>query len=475
MRGKNILWIALIAVIFSSLLVNAGMNLALAAPKTRIYLDPSRLPEKPGTLGHVNDTYTLAVKIDNVENAWAVQFTVKHIPYVSVLVASYFREGDFMSEGGTFPTAFYATPNSFEGTVTFVIMRLGPYGSPGVSGSGTLATLKLEVIECGEGPLDVINTILIAPPPGPGQVIPIPHETAGGYYHGCSARLISVSLPDGRKVTAGDTFTIETKVKNEADIPLNVTVKCWIQRAEDGRTIEIRPGQMYAGGGLGEPRPFECLYVDEFDEWYYEWNNPPENLFGEPDGDYIEGDFNAAWASLYSFEDITLGGREIAEINVLGYTRYPNGATEAADIDVYDVTAGFAWWGSLWGTADWGWHGVRWTTDSVLTTCPYLADETNLNDVQMLLYDYYGDDPDVLQVDSMCLKVEFAGITPVVYLTWELQPGEVRVLPDIVWVSNEDHIGTYSLNAQIEYSCAFLKWNSWGSMEKDLHFWIVEP
>jgi hypothetical protein len=475
-RGKNILWIALIAVIFSSLLVNAGMNLAVAAPKARIYLDPSRLPEKPGTLGHVGDEYTLAVNIDNVENAWAVQFTVKHIPFVSVLVASYFREGDFLSEGGTWPTAFYATPNIFEGTVTFVIMRLGPYGSPGVSGSGTLATLKLSVIEVGEGPLDVINTILIAPPPGPGQVINLPHETAGGYYHGSYARLLRVNLPDGRKVTAGTTFEISTKVKNEGDVPMNVTVGLRIQRAEDGRTNEIRPGQTYAGGGLGEPRPFEYLYVDEFNELYYEWNNPPENLFGEPDGNYIEGDTHAAWACFYSFEDITLAGREIADIWVEGYTQYPNGASEGLDIDLYGFSSinSFVWWGSCYGSADWGWHGTRWIDgESVFQQMPELADETELNNCELLLYDYYGIAPDVMRVDSMRLKVEFSGITPVVYLTWELQPGEERELPDIVWISNEDHIGSYSVVANIEYSSEFIKWNNWGSEEKDLFFWIV--
>jgi hypothetical protein len=475
-RGKNILWIALIALIFSSLLVNAGMNFALAAPKTRIYLDPSRLPETPGTMGHPGDEYTVAVKIDDAQNAWSVQFTVKHIPFVSVTVASYFREGDFMSEGDTWPTAFYATTNSFEGTVTFVIFRIGPYGSPGASGSGTLATFKLKVIESGEGPIDIRKTILLAPPSGPGDVVYIPHETAGGHYHGPYSRLVRVNLPEGRKVKSGTTFPIGTKVQNRGDIPMNVTVKCWIQRADDGRTNEIRAGQTYAGGGLGEPRPFEYLYVDEFNEWYYEFNGDASNLFDVPDGNYIEGDANAQWASLYSFEDITLGGREIADIWVEGYTRYPNGPTEAVDIDLYGFSSvsSFAWWGSCYGGTDWGWVGTRWIGgESVYQQQPELGDETELNNVELLVYNYHGDAPDVIQIDSMRLKVEFAGITPVIYLTWELQPDEYRELPDIVWISNEDHEGSYSLVAQIEYSSEFLKWNSWGSEEKDLFFWIV--
>jgi hypothetical protein len=473
-KGNKILWIVLIAVLLSSLLTTAGLNLAFAAPKPKIFISPDRIPEHPSAEGLPGDEYYMSVEIENVVNAWAVQVKVAFRPFVSVLTASEFWEGDFMSEGDAWPTAFAAQPNIFEGTVTFVIFRLGSYGSPGASGSGTLATFKLSVIEAGEGPIDIIETILIEPPQGPGDVRPIDHTTAGSYYHGPFARLLRVNLPDGRKVTAGSEFTIGTKVKNEGDIPLEVTVAVWIQRSDDGRTNYIRPGQTYIGGGLGEPRPFEFLYVDEFSEWYYEWNNPPENLFGEPDGSFIEGVANAQWASLYSFEDITLGAREIADIFLEGYTRYPNGATDAVDIDVYDVTGGFSWWGSLYGSPSWGWSGVRWTSDSVLQSSPDMADETYLNGVQVLCYNYHGDAPDIVQLDSMRLRVEFSGIVPVAYMTWELAPGEERELPDIVWQSTEDHIGSYSLMANIEYTSEFLKWNNWGSVDKDLQFWIVE-
>jgi hypothetical protein len=283
MRGKNILWIALITVLFSSLLTTAGY--VAAAPRPMIFLTPDRLPEHPGAEGVPGDVYDLAINIDNAVNAWAVQVKVKFRPYVSVLVASNFWEGDFMSEGGTWPTVFFASPNIFEGSVTFVIFRLPsgyPAQKPGVSGSGTLATFKLEVIEAGEGPIDVIETILLDP-----DGYQMSHDTEGSYYHGPFARILRANMPDGRKVTAGDDFPISTKVKNEGEIPLTVTVACWVERSDDGRTNVLRPGQTYIGGGLGEPRPFEYLYLDEFNEWYYEWNNPATNVLGEPDGNYI--------------------------------------------------------------------------------------------------------------------------------------------------------------------------------------------
>jgi hypothetical protein len=332
---------------------------------------------------------------------------------------------------------------------------------------------KISIQEAGESPIDLIDTILLDPE---GNMIP--HSHNNGFYAGPTASLIRVNLPDGRKVTAGDAFPISAKVRNDGDIPLWVTVRLDISRAEDARKIVIRPGQTYTGGGVGEPLPFEYLYVDEFNEWYYEFNGAATNLFGTPDGNYIEGDANAQWASLFSFEDIALGGREIANIWVETYSRFPNGFTEAVDIDLYGFSSvsAFAWWGSSWGTTDWGWVGTRWIDgESVLQQQPELADETELNNVELLVYNYHGDAPDVMQIDSIRLKVEFAAITPVVYDVFEILPGEELELDNVVWLSGLDHVGSYDLTASIEYTSENFHWNSWGSMQKTSFFTIVEP
>jgi len=195
-------------------------------------------------------------------------------------------------------------------------------------------------------------------------------------------------------------------VINKGDVPLTVRTRFDIERMEDGRRVQIYSGQNYAGGGLGEPLPFDYIYLDEFNEWYYEWNNPATNALGTPDGSYIEGDANAQWASLYSFEDISLSGREIAYIDIEGYSQYPNGASEGLDIDLYAFTSvqGFAWLGSNYGTETWGWHGVRWTNDKVTDVVPEVRDEAELNGMELLIYNYYGDAPDVMRVDSMRLR-----------------------------------------------------------------------
>jgi hypothetical protein len=443
-----------------------------APPMTSISVDPDLVPG-PGLLGHPGDEYWLSVNIDNAVNVWAVQFTVKVAPYVSVLTVSGLTEGDFMSAGGTHLTFFYYTTDAFAGEYTFVIMRRGPAPRVGASGSGTLAMFKISIQEAGESPIDLIDTILLDPE---GNMIP--HSHNNGFYAGPTASLIRVNLPDGRKVTAGDAFPISAKVRNDGDIPLWVTVRLDISRAEDARKIVIRPGQTYTGGGVGEPLPFEYLYVDEFNEWYYEFNGAATNLFGTPDGNYIEGDANAQWASLFGFEDIALGGREVANIWVETYSRFPNGFTEAVDIDLYGFSSvsAFAWWGSSWGTTDWGWVGTRWIDgESVLQQQPELADETELNNVELLVYNYHGDAPDVMQIDSIRLKVEFAAITPVVYDVFEILPGEELELDNVVWLSGLDHVGSYDLTASIEYTSENFHWNSWGSMQKTSFFTIVEP
>jgi hypothetical protein len=463
-RGKKILLLPLIAMFLSVMFMG---NPALAAPKTTLYLDPALLPG-PGQTGMVGDEFWVSVMIKDAADVWAVQFTVTYAPYVSVLTASEFTEGTFMSDGGTHPTMFFYTVDTFHGEFTAVILRTGAEPRVGASGDGELLTFKFKVIEAGSCPLGIEDSILLN-----SDGYQISHNTIGGFYQGTSASLIRVNLPDGRKVTAGDTFTICPKVRNDGEEKVNVTVRFDLVRLEDGRQIQIRAGQTYTGGGLGEPLPYEYLYLDEFNEWYYEFTGDPLNALGEPDGLYIEGNADAQWASSYSFEDIDLAGKEIANIWVEGYTRYPNGFTEGVDIDLYGLPA-FAWWGSCYGTSDWGWHGTRWIDgESVLQQEPYLADEATLNAAELLIYNYLGDAPDVIQIDSMRLKVEFAAITPVIADTYELLPGQELELPCVTWLSNIDHAGTYELTATIEYTSDFFSWNSWASKQKTLTFWIV--
>ncbi len=469
MRGKNILLMSVIAMLLSVMMVNVGT--APVPSATKLYADPNRLPEQAGTLGHVGDEYYVSIKIDAVEDLYAVGFTIKFAPYVRTLVASNVVEGDFLSQGG-YNTAMSYKISAFAGTLKVGITRLGTV--TGASGSGTLMTFKLTCIEAGDSPIDIVDDYLVD-----SNLSPIDHNTWSSSYHGCTANLIRSNMPDGRRPQVGETFTFNTKVVNKGDVPLCVRGRYDIERLEDGRRITLYAGQTYVGGGLGEPRPFTYLYLDEFNEWYYEWKNPATNALGTPDGEYIEGDANAQWASLYSFEDIDLAGRTIADITIEGYSQYPNGASEGLDIDLYGFSSvqGFAWLGSNYGTAAWGWHGVRWTSDSVFTIMPELGDETELNNMELLIYNYYGDAPDVMRVDSMRLKVEFSGIVPVEAPVFCLGPYPTELdLDPVTWVADSEHVGTYIVSVTVEYSELYddlgFHWKNMGEKVRTFSFEI---
>lgn len=475
-KTKNILWLSLIAMILGTVLVNVGIS---AKPPRIAVLEISPETIPASGLGHPGDEYTLSINVDRVTNLWTVGFEIHFRPFASVLVASQLTEGPFLKEGWDWSgsTSFAKSIDTLNGIIFASITRMPePFTNrkEGISGDGTVMTFKLTVLEAGDSPIDLVNTMLIDPDGNP-----IPHKASSSKYLGPTAVLADASqgaihIDD---VVAGETLNIGSKVTNNGDIPLYVRVRFDFDRAEDGRRIVIRAGQNYAGGGLGEPLPFEYLYLDEFNEWFYEWNNPATNALGTPDGAYIEGDVDAQWASLYSFEDISLAGREIDNIQIEGYSQYPNGATEAVDIDLYGFSSaqGFAWLGSNFGTAAWGWHGVRWIgADRVSDVMPELRDETELNNMELLIYNYVGNAPDVIRVDSMRLRVEFAAITPVIPGYFEVLPGETLDLDDVTWPSNLDHVGSYTVSATVEYTSDFSHWNSWGAEPETETFAIKE-
>jgi hypothetical protein len=97
-----------------------------------------------------------------------------------------------------------------------------------------------------------------------------------------------------------------------------------------------------------------------------------------------------------------------------------------------------------------------------------------LNDVQVLVYNYHGDAPDVPRLDSMRLKVEFANIIPVTPPTYEIQPNEETKIDAAIWTITPEHLGTYECTATIEYTADGFKWNSWNTKQSSFSFRIHE-
>lgn len=97
----------------------------------------------------VGSTVDLSVLIDDISDLYGYQFSLSFDP--SVLRATAVTEGDFLAGGGATSPGYEGIDNA-TGTVSYVYNTLlGP--GAGVSGSGTLAHIRFDVIGIGSTPL----------------------------------------------------------------------------------------------------------------------------------------------------------------------------------------------------------------------------------------------------------------------------------------------------------------------------------
>jgi hypothetical protein len=105
----------------------------------------------------VGGAVSVDVMISDVVDLYAYQFTLSFDP--AVLQATGGTEGSFLAAGGT---TFYVpgTPDNTLGTVSFTVgTLLGML--PGVSGSGTLATLSFDALALGDSVLSLSDVVLL--------------------------------------------------------------------------------------------------------------------------------------------------------------------------------------------------------------------------------------------------------------------------------------------------------------------------
>lgn len=135
--------------------IGAALLLAVAATSasavTTVSISATPDPAVPGL------PLALNVQVADVADLYAWQFTLSFDP--AILQATSVVEGGFLASGGT--TFFGAgSINNSAGTITFTFDTL--IGSlPGVSGSGTLATLNFDVVQAGTSALTFSNTLLL--------------------------------------------------------------------------------------------------------------------------------------------------------------------------------------------------------------------------------------------------------------------------------------------------------------------------
>ena len=473
MRGKNILWISLIATLLMPMLI---ANFAAAkVGNAKLYIDPVRIPVDPSALGHIGDTFQMAIKVENVEDLWSIAFIINYAPYGRPLITGAPNEGSFMIGEDNYDTSFTYKIDVLNGLLKIGIVRLPrdrdkpwiPLPVVGASGDGTLATFEFTVNAVGDSDIEIINDLLLD-----SNMNPILHQTRDSRYNGATVNLVRAQVLPGRHVHVGETASFTSKITNNGDVPINATVRFDLTRVEDGKVLTIYAGQRYLKGWKGEP-PVDYLYVNEYSEWLeWDWTNPGSSLFGEPDGDYAESIVDAAMSSLYGFEDITLGPNDVIGRVVLeGYTQYPNGATEDVDIDCY--SSSFDWYGSLYGTPDWGWHAPRWIGADMNEVIPAVLTEEGLNAVDLLLYNFLGNADNPMRVDSVRLRVEYASVDPVNPPVFLINPGETLELDPVTWMLTEDAIGTYTMSATCEFSYYNSMWTE-GAKVRTYTWWVTD-
>lgn len=447
MRGKNIIWLSMIAMLCSVMMVNVGMGVA-TPPPAKLYVDP------PTVYGQPPGEFSIDINVEKVKNLFAYGVTVEFAPYVSVLVVSQVTEGPFLKQAGT--TIFKYKYSGFKGTVKVGCTLLGSLD--GVSGEGTLFSIKFKIAEVGESPLDLVDTGLVD-----NNMNPIIHNVQNGYYYGPTADLIRMQILPGRSLTVGQTFVVNSKIKNfDSHKTLKAKVKYDMVR-EDGFRLSLWAGQSY----VSEVRDPVYLYVNEYNEWLeWDWDfiGTSPYLDAAGDGSYIESSTMDALSSLYGFEDLTLNpGDVIGSVVLEGYTQYPGGSDDDMDMDMLgSIGAGFPWLGSLWGTADWGWHTPRWIGADVSDVIPDLLgkDATNLNNFEAIATYWTADSLShgPMRLDALRLKIEFTGLYPLEGTVYEVGPDEELEVDPAAWALLPVDVGKYYVTATCFYTYMGYTW-----------------
>lgn len=434
MRGKNILWIALIAA-----LLCPGIISAVKAPTMpTMYIDP------PATLGiNPGDLFVVNVQVSDVADLYAWEFELSFAPFSNVIRPIDVVEGDIDSNFTAVRT------DNFAGwMIVGGIIDPDPY-----TGSGALMTITFTILEAGSSQLNLHDTTL-----ADSNLDLIPHNVVDGYYQGTEANLDRLlGTARGRKAPfyPGNTTYQKAKVVNNGWLPLYTRLKYTSVRGDDGKTTTIYSGQQYMSTIVYST---VYLYVNEvmpvFEEWTEVGTSPYLDAAG--DGSYVRGTTYCQLSNVYGFDDVTLGSLDkIKEVRLEGYTQ-----ADSTDID-YDVYVwdSFAWLGSLWGDAAYAWRNPRWETRSVDTILPSTKTQAGLNSLQLLLH-YYTPDGSPMgnaDMDAMRLKVtiETGGIVPAVPPFYLVQPGEKAVLPEAIWYLGAADVGEYTTTVSMEYRYNF--------------------
>jgi hypothetical protein len=150
MNRRSTTFISTLIILFSAMTIyEATVEITLSFSATTVFVDP------PTSMVAGGQTFFIDIKISDVSDLYGWEFKLGWNPDLLNVVSVI--EGNFLKQGGL--TFFWPVMNNAEGYILVDCTLLGDV--LGVSGSGTLATVKFYAENQGESLLDLYNTILL--------------------------------------------------------------------------------------------------------------------------------------------------------------------------------------------------------------------------------------------------------------------------------------------------------------------------
>jgi parallel beta-helix repeat protein len=191
-----------------------------------IYVDPRETRNVP-----IGDSFTVGINVANITDLYSLSFYMEW--NASLLNATSIAEGDFLS-GQPEGTSFSYEINNEAGYIHVLCTTKGDY--PGVSGSGTLASVTFIVEEEGKSSLNLYDTSLLD-----STLQPINHAIGDGWFDNVIVRDIAVSrvTPFPTVVEPGELVTINVTVWNLGELSEIFNVTAYYDDNSIGKKTDI--------------------------------------------------------------------------------------------------------------------------------------------------------------------------------------------------------------------------------------------
>jgi len=212
MRGKCRFLTPTILILLLMMVMTASMDPAAAATTT-LYVDPSSIIDTSLAPG---SNFTTNINVNNITDLAGFEFSLNYT--TTVLSAKEITLGSFFPSNSVI---LHEETNDTLGYVRYVVNV--PFGSLGINGSGTLATINFTVESTGETILNLSFTELLD-----SSANVIAHEVNDGYFSNLEVHDLAVIdiNADPTEVPVGEPITINVTVWNQGDFSetFNVTI-----------------------------------------------------------------------------------------------------------------------------------------------------------------------------------------------------------------------------------------------------------